>query len=147
MEHRDATAVDWEPAGHEHFTGEVSFGAHHAPVDDDDLNVLGVSFEAGARTDWHRHPGGQVLYIVSGEAWVASEDGTRVVAGPGDSVYAPPGEVHWHGATAEGPMTHLSITHLGATVWMPRKVTEEEYAGQSPTHGGSPRPPIADVSP
>jgi quercetin dioxygenase-like cupin family protein len=129
MEHRAADGVEWEPAGHEHFTGEVSFGPYHAPVVDDDLDVLGVRFEAGARTDWHRHPGGQVLYIVSGQAMVESEDGKRVVAGPGDSVYAPPGEVHWHGAGPDGPMTHLSTTHLGATVWLPRKVTDEEYEG------------------
>jgi quercetin dioxygenase-like cupin family protein len=127
MHHRQADGVDWVPAGDEHFTGRVSFGPHHVPRDDDDLNVLGVSFTPGARTDWHRHPGGQVLYVVEGEAWVGTEGGGRIVAGPGDSVYAPPGEVHWHGAGPDGPMTHLSITHLGETEWLPRKVTDEEY--------------------
>lgn len=127
MEHRDADSVDWAPAGSEHFTGEVSFGPHRSPEDPDDLNLLAVRFEAGARTDWHRHPGGQVLYVVDGTARVQSADGETVEAGPGDSVYAPPGEVHWHGAGPDTPMTHLSITHRGATEWLPRKVTDEEY--------------------
>jgi quercetin dioxygenase-like cupin family protein len=130
MDHRRADDVAWEPAGSEHFTGEVAFGPHHVPRDPDDLNVLGVRFEAGARTDWHRHPGGQVLYIMTGEARVGVEGGDTVVAGPGDAVYAPPGQVHWHGAGSDGPMVHLSITHHGATEWLPRKVTDEEHGGK-----------------
>lgn len=132
MERRLASEVDWVPAGEEHFTGEVSFGPLTAePVQPEDMNVLAVSFAAGARTDWHRHPAGQVLYVVSGQARVQAEGGETVHAGPGDAVYAPPGEVHWHGAGPDGPMTHLSITHGGPTEWLPRKVTEEEYL-----HGG-----------
>lgn len=129
MEHRPRDTVDWIPAGDDHFTGEVSFGAHYEPAHDEDLNVLGVSFASGARTDWHRHPAGQVLYVVAGEARVQREGGETVTAGPGDAVYAPPGEVHWHGAGPHGPMVHLSITYGGATEWLPRKVTDEEYRG------------------
>lgn len=129
MDHQPADGVRWEPAGHDNFTGEVSFGPYHSPRDDEDLNVLAVRFEVGARTDWHRHPGGQVLYVVAGEARVQAEGGRVVTASAGDSVYAPPGEVHWHGAGPDGPMTHLSITHHGATEWLPRKVTDEEYGG------------------
>jgi quercetin dioxygenase-like cupin family protein len=127
VDHRDE--VEWVPAGEANFTGAVQFGPMYSPADAADLDVLGVRFEAGARTDWHSHPAGQVLYIVSGGARVATEGGHTVEAGPGDTVYAPAGEVHWHGAAPDGPMTHLSITHGGATEWVARKVTDEEYGG------------------
>jgi len=126
VQHRSAEGVEWGPAGEEHFTGSAEFGPLHPPADDADLNVLGVVFQAGARTDWHSHPAGQVLFIVEGTALVGTEDQT-VVAGPGAAVHAPAGQVHWHGATAGGPMRHLSITHGGPTEWLPRKVTDEEY--------------------
>lgn len=119
----------WEPAPEEHFTGKVRFGPHHAPAHPTDLNVLGVTFEPGARTDWHTHPEGQALYVVTGRARVGNRNGEVVDAGPGDTVYAPPGETHWHGATPHSPMTHLSITYGGPTEWLPEKVSDEEYGG------------------
>jgi quercetin dioxygenase-like cupin family protein len=129
MTYRRAADVEWKPAGPEHFTGEVWFGPLHTPLDPADLNVLGVRFSPGARSDWHSHPAGQVLYVVEGTARVQAEGEPMVVAGPGDAVHAPAGVVHWHGATPDGPMTHLSITHGGATAWLARKVTDTEYGG------------------
>ena len=128
MEYISAEDVSWVPAPADNFTGRVWFG----PVsrsDDRTLSVLGVSFDPGARTDWHTHPDGQVLYVVAGSGKVGTADGEVVTIGPGDTVYAPPGEEHWHGASAASPMTHLSLTTGGETAWLPRKVTEEEYAG------------------
>ena len=127
MTHRRAADVAWSPAGTEHFTGEVRFGPLHAPHEPADLNVLAVGFAAGARSDWHSHPAGQVLYVVSGTARVHAEGEATVVAGLGDVVQAAAGIVHWHGAAPDGAMVHLSITHGGATEWLPRKVTDEEY--------------------
>jgi len=124
--HRKARDVEWKPAGSEHFTGEVSFGSLHAPTDAADLNVLGVRFAPGARSDWHSHPGGQVLYVVEGTARVQAEGETVVVAGPGDAIHAAAGVVHWHGAGPDAPMIHLSITHA-ATEWLPRKVSDAEF--------------------
>lgn len=129
MKHMPAEGVSWFEAGDEHFTGDVWHGKHYPPADPADLNVLGVAFAPGARTDWHSHPAGQVLYVVSGTARVQTEGGEVVEAGPGDAVHAPAGELHWHGATPDSPMTHLSITHGGATEWEARKVTDEEYDG------------------
>jgi quercetin dioxygenase-like cupin family protein len=91
------------------------------------VNMLGVQFEPSARTYWHSHPEGQILYVVNGVARVGNEDGATVEVDAGDSVYAPPGELHWHGAAPHSPMTHLSITSGGETEWLPRKVTDEEY--------------------
>ena len=129
MEHRPAEATEWRPAGAEHFTGRVWFGPMHPAAGAEDLDVLGVAFEPGARTDWHTHPAGQVLYVVSGSARIQSKGGDTVVAGPGDVVVSAPGEVHWHGAAPTSPMVHLSITDGGPTEWLPRKVTDEEYGG------------------
>ena len=127
MHHQSAESVAWGPAPPEHFTGKAWFGALHRPADDEDLNVLAVGFEPGARTDWHSHPAGQVIYVVTGTARIQTEAGEVVEAGPGDAVHAPAGELHWHGAAPGSPMVHLSITHGGPTRWEDRKVTDEEY--------------------
>ncbi len=125
MELRPASSQRWTPAPPEHFTGDVWFG----PLSQVDgaLNALGVQFTPGARTDWHRHPEGQVLYVVAGAGLVQTDEGETAEVAAGDVVYAPPGELHWHGATADSPMMHLSLTTGGDTVWEPRKVTDEEY--------------------
>jgi quercetin dioxygenase-like cupin family protein len=133
MEHTPAEQIAWEPAPGEHFTGRVWFGPLDAPRRDGDLNALGVAFEPGARTDWHHHPDGQVLYITSGAGFVQRRDGLTVQVSAGDVVYAPAGEVHWHGAIPISPMVHLSLTTGGATTWMPDKVTDDEYGSASVT--------------
>ncbi len=91
--------------------------------------MLGVQFEPGARTDWHSHPEGQVLYVVSGAGRVQEDDGTTIEISAGDVVYTEPGTVHWHGATQHSPMMHLSITTGGETEWLPRKVSDAEFGG------------------
>ena len=126
MEHRTAREQQWQPAPEEHFTGRTWFGPMVPP--DLALNVLEVLFEPGARTDWHTHPDGQALYVVSGSGRVQTQDGEAVRIGPGDVVYSPPGEVHWHGAGTDGPMVHFSLTGASPTEWVGRKVTDEEYA-------------------
>ena len=126
MEHTPVSRIQWSRAPEENFTGTVRFG----PLSDrspEALNALAVHFDPGARTDWHTHPVGQVLYITNGAGLVQTEDGTTVEVGPGDVVYSPPGEVHWHGAASNSPMTHLSLPTGGATEWLPRKVPDEEY--------------------
>ena len=137
MEHWKPGQIGWEKAPAGNFTGEVLFG----PVRTDGvLNVLAVSFSPGARTDWHHHPDGQVLHVTSGAGLVQSEDGAAAEISTGDIVHSPPGEVHWHGALPDSPMTHLSHTTGGATVWEGRKVSDEEY--RSVAGGG--RSPVAE---
>ncbi len=121
--------VEWAPAPAENFTGDVWFGSMSLSDDPDGLNVLGVQFSPGARTDWHYHPGGQVLHVVSGSGLVANESGERVEMAAGDTITTPPNEMHWHGANADSPMFHLSITVGGATQWAPDKVTDDQYHG------------------
>ncbi len=129
MRRIDAAALEWEPAPEEWFTGEVWFGEIAPPDTPEALNVLGVRFAPSARTAWHRHVAGQVLYFVEGSGLVVNEVGDRVTADAGDTVVVPAGEVHWHGASAETAVIHLSITSGGPTEWMGRKVTDAEYRG------------------
>jgi quercetin dioxygenase-like cupin family protein len=126
MKHTKAEDIPWEPAPADHFTGRVLFGplSHATP---EGLNALAVQFEPGARTDWHTHPDGQVLYVVNGAGIVQKDDGTTIEFSAGDVVYASPGERHWHGARPNSPMTHLSLTTGGATEWLADKVSEEQY--------------------
>ncbi len=73
--------------------------------------MLGVSvtFEPGARTAWHIHPLGQTLIVTSGCGWVQSEGGPKEEIRPGDVVWCPPREKHWHGATSTTALTHIAI--------------------------------------
>lgn len=69
-----------------------------------------VHFEPGAHTHWHVHSGGQLLHIVEGEARAQAWGGEVHSVSAGDTVISPPGEKHWHGASAEAPMMQLAIT-------------------------------------
>ena len=88
-----------------------------------------VTFEPGARTAWHTHPLGQTLIVTAGCGLVQSRGGPIKMIRPGDVVWCPPGEKHWHGATATTAMTHIAIVERldgKAVEWM-EKVTDEEY--------------------
>ena len=126
MEHKPAEDIKWVEAGDEHFTGSVFFGSLSAAADRS-LNTLGVLFEPGARTDWHTHPEGQVLYVASGAGMVQTDDRETVRVSAGDVVYSPAGERHWHGATETSFLMHLSLTTGGETQWLSDKVNEEDY--------------------
>jgi quercetin dioxygenase-like cupin family protein len=128
MEHTPAGEQAWKPQPEEHFTGRAWMGIL-SQGDDRALNAITVAFEPGARTHWHSHPEGQVLYVLSGAGRAGTENGIVIRLSPGDAVYADPDELHWHGATADSPMTHLSLTTGGATAWEPRPVSDEEYGG------------------
>jgi quercetin dioxygenase-like cupin family protein len=88
-----------------------------------------VTFEPGARTAWHTHPLGQTLILTAGAGLVQREGGPVEPIYPGDVVWFPPGEKHWHGATPTSAMTHIAIQEAlnGKPVdWM-EKVTDEQY--------------------
>lgn len=126
MEHTPVENHVWADAPPENFTGDVKF-ALMCEEEQPGVKVLGVHFEPGARTNWHSHPTGQVLYVVGGEGLVQTADGRTVEIAAGDVVHSPPGELHWHGARPDDPMMHLSLTTGGDTVWEPRPVTDDEY--------------------
>ena len=90
-----------------------------------------VTFEPGARTAWHTHPLGQTLIITQGLGRVQRERGPVEEVGPGDVVWFPPGEKHWHGAAPEVAMTHIAVQESqdGAAVTWLEKVSDADYAG------------------
>ena len=136
METKPADAVVWVPAPQEHFTGNVWFGALVGTDVDSGLQIVGVRFAARARTHWHSHPQGQILYVISGSALVGTRSGEVARIEPGGSVYALPGEQHWHGAAGDSDMVHLSLTRGEPTVWLGEPVPGDTYpapAADSPS--------------
>jgi quercetin dioxygenase-like cupin family protein len=106
------------------FTGEV-WGDPVLEATDGVL-INSVFFAPRARTYWHRHERGQVLYVTSGQGRIFDRDGRGATIRAGDTVWIPPGEEHWHGADAGTYLVHLAIS-LGKTEWLD-EVTDEEYA-------------------
>lgn len=90
-----------------------------------------VTFEPCARSNWHTHPAGQTLIVTCGCGLVQSWGGPVRVLRPGDVVWCPPGEKHWHGASATTSMTHIAIQDElnGQFVHWLEKVSDEQYQG------------------
>jgi quercetin dioxygenase-like cupin family protein len=88
-----------------------------------------VTFEPGARTAWHTHPLGQTLIVTAGCGLVQCWDGPIQKIRPGDVIWFPPGEKHWHGATATTAMTHIAVQEQldGKMVEWMEKVSDEQY--------------------
>jgi quercetin dioxygenase-like cupin family protein len=113
----------------EHFTGTV----WQDPVIDSPaparLRALVVQFDPGARTNWHTHPLGQTLYVLSGRGLVQSWGGPIREIRPGDVVWIEPGEKHWHGASALNSMSHLAMQEAldGEHISWLEPVTEAQY--------------------
>ena len=117
----------------EWFTGDVWFDAIARGEAPSRLRVNLVRFAPGARTAWHWHANGQTLYVADGRGLVQSRGGEVVRMRSGDTVYTPPREWHWHGATGDDFMIHLAMWEsLGEgqegpeTEWGDH-VTDEEY--------------------
>lgn len=119
--------LPWEAADASRFKGSVEVARVQAAEAGGGAASVAVRFSPAARTNWHSHPNGQVLWVLSGSAVVATEDGERVTASPGELVVALPGELHWHGATANGPMVHVSVTADDGAEWTSREVDDYEY--------------------
>lgn len=92
-----------------------------------------VNFEPGARTAWHTHPLGQTLHVLSGVGRVQAWDGPLREIRAGDTVWIPPGEKHWHGASPTIGMIHVAIQESADgshTDWL-EHVPDDVY-GQTP---------------
>jgi len=88
-----------------------------------------VTFEPGARTNWHTHPLGQMLIVTAGLGWVQSDGGPVEEVRPGDIVTFAAGEKHWHGGTDVTAMTHIAIGEVidGRSADWLEPVTDEQY--------------------
>jgi quercetin dioxygenase-like cupin family protein len=113
----------------EWFTGTVRIDPLFQAADPALVQGASVTFEPGARTDWHTHPLGQTLIVTAGCGWAQREGDPIVEIRPGDVVSFLPGEKHWHGAAPTTAMTHIAIHEKlnGKVVdWM-EKVSDEQY--------------------
>jgi quercetin dioxygenase-like cupin family protein len=96
-------------------------------------SIGNVTFEPGARTNWHKHPGGQILLVTAGQGYYQEMGKPRRLLHKGDVVKIPPDAVHWHGATSGNELVHIAIspnTDKGSVVWL-QPVTDEEYKQSS----------------
>jgi quercetin dioxygenase-like cupin family protein len=113
------------------FTGAVRIDSPFKGSDPARVAGAIVTFEAGARTAWHTHPLGQTLIVTAGCGRAQRWGGPIEEIRPGDIVWFPPGEKHWHGAAPTTAMTHIAIQEQlngKAVDWM-EKVSEEQYQG------------------
>lgn len=118
------------------FTGTVRIDPLFQPKDAARAAGATVTFEPGARTAWHTHPLGQTLIVTSGCGWVQCDGGPVEEIRPGDVVWFPAGEKHWHGAAPKTAMTHIAIQEAldGKVVdWM-EKVSDEQYNAKPTEH-------------
>ena len=114
----------------EWFTGDVWLESVSIPSPG--AGLFRVLFEPGARTNWHTHPEGQFLYVVTGAGRAGTEGGPVVEIQAGDVVFFAPDEKHWHGAGPDTFMVHIAITPAisteGGTDWL-EPVADEDYSG------------------
>jgi quercetin dioxygenase-like cupin family protein len=115
----------------DYFTGTVRIDPLFNPPEPARAFGASVTFEPGARTAWHTHPLGQTLIVLFGCGRVQSWGGPVAEIRPGDVVWIPPGEKHWHGAAPATAMTHIAIQEQRdgkAVEWM-EQVSDEQYQG------------------
>lgn len=115
------------------FTGKVRIEPLFQAPDPARAQGASVTFQPGARTAWHTHPLGQTLIVTAGCGCAQRWGGPIVEIRPGDVVWFPPGEKHWHGATPQAAMTHIAVQEKldGKVVdWM-EPVSEDQYRQRS----------------
>ena len=115
------------------FAGDVWFDVVAPPQPEPSrMKVNIVRFSPGAHTAWHSHAVGQTLHVTEGVGYVQSRGGKAVRILPGQTIYTPPGEEHWHGASPEHFMSHLAMWEGLAeadgpeTTWG-EHLTDDEY--------------------
>jgi quercetin dioxygenase-like cupin family protein len=131
----DIKRAGTQPSGKgpaEYFTGTVRIDPLFQAPAPARAAAAAVTFEPGARTAWHTHPLGQSLIVISGAGRVQRLGGAIEEIRPGDVVWFPPGEKHWHGASPATAMTHIAVQEAldgKAVDWM-EQVSDEQYDGR-----------------
>lgn len=117
----------------EYFTGAVRIDTPFQAKAPGRAGGALVTFEPGARTNWHTHPLGQTLIVTAGVGWTQCEGEDVFEIRPGDVIWCPPGHRHWHGASPDSAMSHIAIAETldGRAVDWLEPVTDAQYlAGQ-----------------
>jgi len=112
-----------------HFTGTAWLQMFVTNDSTFNTSIGNVTFEPKARTNWHKHPGGQILLVTDGMGYYQEKDKSVQLIKKGNIVRIPPDTEHWHGASPDSGLTHIAIslnTDKGSVVWL-QPVTDEEY--------------------
>jgi len=131
MIHHRANARPSVTPSADYFTGAVQMDPIIEAPEPARIKAIRVTFAPGARTAWHTHPLGQTLHVLTGLGLFQTEGEAVVEILPGDTIWIPPGEKHWHGAAPDTGMVHLAMQEAenGVTAnWM-EKVTDAQYGG------------------
>ena len=93
-----------------------------------DPGIAMATYDAGARLDWHIHPGGQVLLITEGTGYYQEKGKPIQIVHKGDVIKCPPGVEHWHAASPKSSFAYIAVTptQKGKTIWL-KPVSDEEY--------------------
>lgn len=119
-----------QKVANDYFTGTAWVETLVAADNTFNCSVANVTFEPGARNNWHKHPGGQILLVTGGKGYFQEEGQSARVIQDGDVVKINPGVKHWHGATADSWLVHLAIMpnpEKGDAEWL-EPVNNEEYS-------------------
>jgi quercetin dioxygenase-like cupin family protein len=126
---QNALFAKGERAPADYFLGNVWVRTLVSAGDQLNTVIANVVFEAGARNNWHRHPGGQILIATEGVGYFQEKGKPIQLIRRGDVVRILPDMLHWHGASRDSAFTHIAInpnTQNGLVEWLQR-VTDEEY--------------------
>jgi 4-carboxymuconolactone decarboxylase len=137
------------PAPAANFTGNAGVEMLFGAVEPSHASGGIVTFEPGARTAWHSHPGGQVLIVTAGTGLVQLWGDPIEEIRTGDVVRIPAGRKHWHGASLRASMTHLANTEPRngtAVEWM-ENVSDEQYNAPPVSPERAEQPPVPDQRP
>jgi quercetin dioxygenase-like cupin family protein len=131
MDIKRAGTRQTDPGSADYFTGAVRVERLLQAAPPARVAAASVTFQPGARTAWHTHPLGQTLIVTYGKGWAQRDGGPKEEIRPGDVVWFPPGEKHWHGATTDSAMTHLAVQETldGKAVDWLEQVSDADYGG------------------
>jgi 4-carboxymuconolactone decarboxylase len=117
------------PGPASNFTGAVQVDTSFKGSGDARLSGARVTFQPGARSNWHRHPLGQLLIVTKGTGWVQDDGGAVREIRPGDVVWTAPNVKHWHGATPTTSLTHFAVSEAldGKNVTWLEPVADSTY--------------------
>jgi len=113
----------------DYFTGRVRIENPFKTEPPSTVQGALVTFEPGARTAWHTHPRGQTIVVISGVGWIQRDGGPVEEIRPGDTVWFPAGQRHWHGASATVGMSHIALQEAedGKVVDWLEQVSDDQY--------------------
>jgi 4-carboxymuconolactone decarboxylase len=117
-----------EKAANVHHVGNVWLNELSAADSVFTYSISLATFDAGARLDWHTHPGGQILLITEGTGYYQEKEKPKQIVRKGNVIKCLPGVEHWHGATPQSGVAYLATSPAqnGRTIWLQR-VTDQEY--------------------